>query len=197
MMLASVFGCSSGLKTFFVRVVILLCVSLTVKADSVQVPDELQMDESLLVLNGSGLRSRMFIDLYVGSLYLPHEAHDAASIISSDEPMAIRLSIVSSLITGEKLRDATLDGFGRAVADTSALDERISRFLRAFSEPVEVGDQFELSWHPNSGLLVVTRNDVVVESIEGLDFKKALFAIWLGDDPVQDSLKDAMLGLVD
>lgn len=196
MTLASVYGYSAGL-TFFVRVMFLLCLSLTAKADDVQVPEELQMDESLLVLNGSGLRSRMFIDLYVGSLYLPNEAHDAASIIISDEPMAIRLAIVSSLITSEKLRDATLEGFENAVSDTSPLDERISRFLSAFGDVVNVGDLFQLAWNSKSGMLEVHRNEQLVEQIEGLDFKQALFAIWLGDNPVQESLKDELLGLVD
>ena len=191
----SVFGCLSGPKTFCINILALLCLSFAAQADEVLVPGELQVDESVLVLNGSGLRSRLFIDLYVGSLYLSHSASDASNIIQSNEPMAIRLSIVSSLITGEKLREATLDGFNRAVADTSALDERIARFLSAFSEPVEVGDQFQLSWHPAPGLLVVERNDEVVEQIEGLDFKQALFAIWLGENPVQGSLKDEMLGI--
>jgi len=30
--------------------------------------------------------------------------------------------------------------------------------------------------------------------VPGLAFKQALFGIWLSDDPVQDSLKEAMLG---
>ena len=195
MTLVSVFGCLSGPKSLCINIVALLCLSFSAQADEVQVPSELQVDESILVLNGSGLRSRLFIDLYVGSLYLPHFGSDASKIIQSNEPMAIRLSIVSSLITGEKLRDATLEGFRHAVEDTSALDERIVKFLRAFSEPVEVGDQFQLYWHPATGLLVVERNEEVVEQIEGLDFKQALFAIWLGENPVQGSLKDEMLGI--
>ena len=197
MTVGTVFTNVSSIRVLCIRMLCLFCLSLAVQAEEADVPGELSIDESLLMLNGSGLRSRLFIDLYVGSLYLSHPESDASNIIQADESMAIRLSIVSSLITGEKLRDATLDGFNQAVADTSALDERISRFLRAFSEPLEVGDLFQLSWNPNSDLLVVTRNDVVVEQIEGLDFKQALFAIWLGEDPVQESLKDEMLGLAD
>ena len=33
-----------------------------------------------------------------------------------------------------------------------------------------------------------------IPAILGLDLKKALFAIWLGDSPVQESLKKALLG---
>ena len=31
-------------------------------------------------------------------------------------------------------------------------------------------------------------------TIRGLDFKKALFAIWLGEKPADNSLKQGMLG---
>ena len=150
-------------------------VAQVLHADASEVPGELQIGKTVLLLNGSGLRSRMFIDLYIGSLYLSHKDSDAKSLIESDEPMAIRLSIVSSMITGEKLRDATMDGFQNVVDDTSALDERIARFLSAFAEPVEVGDHFLLSWNASVNLLEVIRNDVLVERVEGLDFKQALF----------------------
>ena len=33
------------------------------------------------------------------------------------------------------------------------------------------------------------------EALPGLDFKKALFGIWLSNDPVDEDLKDAMLGV--
>ena len=33
-----------------------------------------------------------------------------------------------------------------------------------------------------------------VEAIEGLDFKKAVFGIWLGKEPADSNLKEGMLG---
>ena len=38
------------------------------------------------------------------------------------------------------------------------------------------------------------KNGVKKGTIEGLDFKKALFGIWLGNKPADDDLKDGMLG---
>jgi hypothetical protein len=37
-------------------------------------------------------------------------------------------------------------------------------------------------------------NGLTVGTIPGLPFKRALFAIWLGDKPADRSLKQAMLG---
>lgn len=182
-------------RLFCLLVLMLFSVASSLNADEFEAPREVRIGDAVLVLNGSGLRNRMFIDLYIGSLYLSRKDSDAKSVIESDEPMAIRLSIVSSIITAEKLRDATLDGFQSVLDDTVTLDDRIEQFLGAFAEPVEVGDSFLLSWNVSVNMLQVRRNDVLVEQVEGLDFKQALFAIWLGDDPAQKSLKDEMLGL--
>ena len=40
----------------------------------------------------------------------------------------------------------------------------------------------------------VTKNGTVKGTIPGIEFKKALFSIWLGTPPVQESLKAEMLG---
>lgn len=149
---------------------------------------------SQLLLMGSGMRSRMFIDLYVGSLYVSNLAQSADAVIVDDKPMAIGLEVESSLITSDKLKDATKDGFEKSIGDTSAMDARIEKLLSAFDGPVAVGDQFYLAWNPTANAIQVVRNGEVIESVLGLDFKRALFGIWLGDDPVQDSLKEGMLG---
>jgi hypothetical protein len=38
------------------------------------------------------------------------------------------------------------------------------------------------------------KNGTLQGTIEGMDFKKALFGIWLGNKPADDDLKAAMLG---
>ena len=50
-----------------------------------------------------------------------------------------------------------------------------------------------MQYEPGKGVSVI-RNGTVKVTVEGLDFKKALFGIWLSDDPIQDSLKEEMLG---
>jgi hypothetical protein len=40
----------------------------------------------------------------------------------------------------------------------------------------------------------IYKNSELKGTIPGLEFKKALFAIWLGSNPAQESLKNDMLG---
>jgi hypothetical protein len=46
---------------------------------------------------------------------------------------------------------------------------------------------------PDEGV-VVYKNGSKKGSIDGYDFKRALFGIWLGDKPADDDLKAGMLG---
>ena len=46
---------------------------------------------------------------------------------------------------------------------------------------------------PNEGV-VVYKNGAKKGTIEGYDFKRALFGIWLCDKPADADLKSAMLG---
>jgi hypothetical protein len=41
----------------------------------------------------------------------------------------------------------------------------------------------------------VSKNGTTLGTIENKEFSAALFGIWLGDKPVQQDLKDKLLGL--
>ncbi|PCI70270.1 MAG: chalcone isomerase [Piscirickettsiaceae bacterium] len=176
---------------------VLMVVPMSVHAleiEGVTLPETKQLGEKSLMLNGAGTRSKFFLDLYVGSLYLQSKSSNASRVVSADEAMSIRLDIVSSFITAEKMTKATLEGFEDSTGgNMSAIKPQIDQFLSAFKEDINEGDSFEFIYEPNKGVLVL-KNDVNKGVIEGLAFKQALFGIWLSDDSVQTSLKEDMLG---
>jgi hypothetical protein len=51
-----------------------------------------------------------------------------------------------------------------------------------------------LDWVPGAGTQVTIDGKAEGKPIEGEDFYRALLRIWLGDKPVQDDLKKALLG---
>ena len=57
-------------------------------------------------------------------------------------------------------------------------------------------DVFNLVFNPKDKSVWVYKNDVLKGKIDGLDFKKALFGIWIGDDPVDETLKKELLGII-
>ena len=51
-----------------------------------------------------------------------------------------------------------------------------------------------LDWVPGQGTVCTVNGKVTGEVLPDIAFYNAVLRIWLGDTPVQDDLKDAMLG---
>jgi hypothetical protein len=161
----------------------------------ITMPDSMETEQARLVLNGAGVRSKWFMKLYVGGLYLKEKHQDAQRIMAADEPMGIRLHIISSLITSEKMEKATREGFEKSTeGNTSPLEAEIEEFIAVFKAKIHEDDIYDLIYTPGKGV-EVSKNKVCQCLIEGLDFKQALFGIWLCDQPAQESLKREMLGI--
>lgn len=97
--------------------------------------DSYELSKTELILNGAGVRKKFFIKLYVGGLYLKQKSGDAEQIILADEPMAIKLQIISSMITSEKMEKATREGFQNATAGNIApIKSQIESFIAVFQE---------------------------------------------------------------
>lgn len=74
----------------------------------ITMPESMSAQDTELQLNGAGIREKWFMDLYVGGLYLTAKQNDAESILKAAKPMAIRLHIISGMITSEKMTNATV-----------------------------------------------------------------------------------------
>jgi hypothetical protein len=160
----------------------------------VKVDAKLAVEEQNLTLNGAGVREKMLMNMYVASLYLTKKATDGNAISAANEAMAIKLNIVSSLISSEKMTTAINDGFENSTGKkTAPLKAKIDKFNGFFKEKINKKDVFVIVYVPGEGVSVL-KNGVKKGTIDGLDFKKALFGIWLGNKPADDDLKAGMLG---
>lgn len=156
-------------------------------------PNTMKAGTTNLILNGAGLREKYFLDLYVGGLYLQEKDKDAARIMNANEPMAFRITIVSSMITSEKMKDAVLDGFEKSTGgNTKPIQPKINAFISAFEEKLNIGDTFEMIYWNEK--MQVLKNGKLKVTIDGMEFKKAALGIWLSDNPVDSGLKDDLLG---
>lgn len=166
-----------------------------VTISDVTLPATLKAGESELVLNGGGLREKLWIDLYVGGLYMESKSSDAKAIVAADKPMAVKLEIVSKLITSDKMVSAINEGFEKSTGGNMApLQTKINKFIETFKkEEIGEGNVFDIVYVPGIGVQS-KKAGVVQSTIEGLDFKQALFGIWLGDQPADKNLKEGMLG---
>jgi hypothetical protein len=179
------------LKVVAVTFFTVLLFSVTVSG--VDFPATMKAGDSDLVYNGAGVRTKLF-KLYAQALYLGEKCQDAEKIINADEPMAMKQYIKSKLVSAGKMKSAIDDGFEKSTnGNTSAIATEIQQFKDMFSNGVSKHDSFDYVYVPGVGT-TVSKNGEEIGVIAGLEFKKALFGMWLGEKPVQGGLKDALLG---
>jgi hypothetical protein len=181
-------------RTLSVTIILALSVAVALagEAAGVKMPDVTTIEGKTLKLNGIGLRKKMMFKVYVAGLYVEAPSKDATTVISADSVKSIRLHILRGL-SGSQIGEAISDGFHHnSKAQMGTLSERLEKLNGMFPAVVE-GDQIVLTYVPGKGTLVSAKGQDK-GSIEGKDFADALFAVWLGANPVQDDLKAALLG---
>ncbi len=107
--------------------------------------------------------------------------------------MGIRIIIVSGLVTRERFIDALEDGFKNTTAGKSTLKD-IEKFKKYLNDPFVEGDEIILKYYKGESVHLY-KNNKELGTFQGLLFKQALFGIWLGGNPADNSLKDDMLGI--
>lgn len=162
----------------------------------VVLPNTETFGEHKLVLNGAGLREKWWMDMFVGGLYLPQKSSDAEAILNGGKVLAIRLYIVSGLINSGRMSDAVDDGFRKSTQGNSEpFLDKMDKLKDYFNqEEINDGDVFDFLYEPGIGV-VIYKNDKKLGHIEGEDFGKAFFGIWLSENPATPEMKAAMLGL--
>lgn len=187
----------TSIKSLFACLLVGIALSSTAasakKVGGVKLAPTISINSQLLLLNGAGIRKKLFIKLYVGSLYLTAQSSDASAIMAADEPMMIRLNILSNLLTRKKLVKALKAGFKNSTnGNTTPVQAEIDQMIDLMQEKTRPGDSYSLAYEPGVGTHVM-RNDEELSTVPGLAFKQALFGIWISDKPAQTSLKKAML----
>ena len=186
-------------KTLSALFICFLLTSGTLKeVEGVEFAEKITVEGKSLVLNGAGLREKYYLDLYVAGLYLESKTTDANKIIKDDKPMMLKINIVSTLITSEKMVEAVDEGFeNSAPGKINELAPKIKQFKDVFlKEEIKEDDVYDIISIPGKGVMV-KKNGNLETTITGLDFKQGLFGIWLCDEPADEDLKEGLLGLDD
>ncbi len=181
---------------------VLVLLSLTIlpaqsrELAGVSIEEQLSLPEAgTLVLNGAGIRYKFFFKIYVGALYLPQKQSDAVKVLAANSPSRIVMHIVYDEVPRQKLVNAWNEGFENNSSQQvlQQIQPRIDEFNSWFGD-LRQGDVVLLDYLPGQGTRVSIKGEVK-GVIPGEDFNRALLSVWLGEEPVTEELKDAMLGL--
>lgn len=150
-----------------------------------------------LQLNGAGMRKMMIIKVYALGLYVQRKDTNVQTVMNQPGPKSLHVVMMRD-VKAQKLIDALVSGVEDNSSETefAALQPRLNRLaagLRAAGE-VEEDSIVKLEYFPNVGTVVSYKNQVIVKDLPGEDFYRALMRIWLGESPVDRSLKSKLLG---
>lgn len=159
----------------------------------ITIPNAVTLDDTELKLNGAGVRTRFFVKVYVGALYVKEPQTTTAAVLAATSPRSVRMHILYDEIPTAKLVGAWNEGFSGNTSETelTALQLRITQFNALFPT-VRKGDVIRIDLVGETAEVWINQDRK--GAIAGSDFQQALLKIWLGEKPVDAGLKRAMLG---
>jgi hypothetical protein len=150
-----------------------------------------------LVLNGLGVRSRMMFDVYAAGLYLTEKKTSPADVLALGGPKRVSLTMMRD-VGADQLAESLIEGIklNSSPAELDKMKAQLDELMATMKAvgQAKKGDLITLDFAPDAGTRVGVNGKEVGKPIAGADFYRALLKIWIGDKPVQDNLKKALLG---
>lgn len=160
----------------------------------VKFEDQARVEGTALALTGAGLRKRLFFQVYAIGLYVQDRKADPVTQGGAKRVAIHMLRDVDAATFTEALVDGMRPNHDQAAM--KAFEPNIAQLTALMAELKEAkkGMAIALDWVPGSGTQMRVDGKASGAPLAGEDFYRALLRIWLGDKPVQDDLKKALLG---
>ncbi len=151
-----------------------------------------------LQLNGAGVRYKAVFKVYAAGLYMGKKAATPEEVLAAPGPKRVAITTLREIDSNELGK-----GFTRGIEDNTPRSELgklvpgLLRMSQVFSDQKKLvaGDTFTLDWIPGTGTVLTVKGKVQGEPFKEVEFFNALLRIWLGQQPADIKLKDALLGL--
>jgi hypothetical protein len=166
--------------------------SQAVEVAGVKLDPTVTVNSQQLKLNGSGIRKKFFVKVYIGSLYSGKQLSSAAAALSDNGDKLIRMNFLHSKVEKEKILEAFSGGFANNTPDMVGSPE-LKKFLALFTADFIKGDVVDLALFAD-GSVTASHNGKSLGTVSSTKLAKAVLAIYLGDKPADDALKKGMLG---
>ncbi|WP_046060326.1 chalcone isomerase family protein [Paracidovorax citrulli] len=144
-----------------------------------------------------GVRYKAVFKVYAAGLYLERHAATLRDVVALPGPKRLSVAMLRDI-------DSTELGklFARGIEDNldkaafSRLAPGVLRMGEIFAahRRLAAGDRFTVDWLPGTGTVITVKGVPQGEPFHEPEFFGALMAIWLGPQPADWKLKDALLG---
>ena len=168
-----------------------------VDVSGVKFDNPIELRGTKLELNGAGIRYKAVFKVYAAGLYLTRKAGTPEEVMAAPGPKRLSITMLREIDSAElgKL-------FTRGVEDNSPRSEMsklipgLIRMGQIFSDQKRLfpGENFVIEWIPGTGTVITVKGKVQGEPFKEPEFFNALMRIWLGPNPADWKLKEALLG---
>ena len=158
----------------------------------VSVPPTVVIHQKTLSLNGAGIRKKLFIKVYVGSLYTERKVTTPAQLLADPGEKLVRMNFVHSKVEKEKIIEVFAEGLANNSPGVAQSAEG-KAFLSWFTADFVAGDTVDISLSPD-GTVAASHNGKVLGTARSPALVQGVLLIWFGEKPADGGLKKGMLG---
>jgi hypothetical protein len=159
--------------------------------------ESIELHGARLQLNGAGTRYKAVFKVYTAGLYLSRKVASTPDVMAVLGPKRFSLTFVRE-IGSEELGRLFIKG----IKSNTPNDEytrivgSVMRMSQVFYEArkMKVGETINMDWVPGKGTIISIRDVPVGDPFPEPEFYNALLRIWIGADPADWQLKEALLG---
>ena len=148
--------------------------------------------QKTLVLNGTGIRKKFVIKVYVGALYLERKAASREELLNDAGDKLVRMSFVYKKVEKEKIIEAFAEGLSGNSPDVAQTPDA-KAFLSWFTSDFTAGDTVDVSMG-SDGTVSATHNGKALGTVRNPALARAVLLIWFGDKPADAGLAKGMIG---
>jgi hypothetical protein len=158
----------------------------------VNVSPAVVLHQKTLPLNGAGIRKKLFIKVYVGSLYTERKVTTTAQLLADPGEKLVRMNFVYSKVEKEKIVEAFAEGLANNSPGVAQSAEA-KAFLSWFTADFVAGDTVDISLSPD-GTVAASHNGKALGTVRSPALVQGVLLIWFGEKPADGGLKKGMLG---
>jgi hypothetical protein len=158
---------------------------------------QVQISNTQLQLNGMGSRYKAVVKVYDLGLYTSRKVHTVEELFALDGPKRLQFVAqrdINSTDLGRMMVRAMSDNSSREIINRHM--DAATRLIEIFSSSLKIaaGETFSVDFVPGKGAFFSFHGQQQGEPVGDAEFFNMMLRIWLGDMPVDHSLKSALLG---
>lgn len=186
--------CIAGLAGLMLSLGVL---AAPVEISGVKLDDPVEVRGTALQLNGAGIRYKAVFKVYVAGLYLGKKVATPEEAYTAPGPKRISITVLREIDSNELGKSFTTAFTENAPkGEMSKLIPGLIRMGQIFADQKKLlpGENFTIDWIPGTGTIISVKGKPQGEPFKEVEFFTALMRIWLGPQPADWRLKDALLG---